>query len=242
MNIEYIKLSVGNYNVLIDSMHVGSIIGQSKEWQLIDIKGSLISEGRTRDQAVNKALADEWQYSLQELDKAIGEGETNKEKYCNYDEFEYNNYKKVFKNIEYDDMLRHLTHDEVNSLSNELKDGYIAHYKYMMQSDTTVHVSDFSIAMVVGGVVSSCAVYFDNPMDSCLDKSVAELYHIILDTEFKEHEHEHEHEQVPVQLQAADTGLAEDYQPVAQRQSKLDKLIGKISRAYRRMVNAIKLM
>ena len=230
MNIEYIKLSVGNYNVLIDSMHVGSIIGQSKEWQLIDIKGSLISEGRTRDQAVNKALADEWQYSLQD--------------YCNYDEFDYNNYKKVFKNIEYDDMLRHLTHDEVNSLSNELKDGYIAHYKYMMQSDTTVHVSDFSIAMVVGGVVSSCAVYFDNPMDSCLDKSVAELYHIILDTEFKEHEHEHEHEheQVPVQLQAADTGLAEDYQPVAQRQSKLDKLIGKISRAYRRMVNAIKLM
>lgn len=235
MNIEYIKLSVGNYNVYIDSIHAGSIHGRSKDWQLLDLEGFLISTGRTRDQAVKSALNDGWPYTLQAQANVVKEDE---DKRCNDDQSEYND----FNNI-----LQPLTNEEINALSNELKDEYTAHYRYMIHN-TTVHVAEYSIAMVVGGVVSSCAVYFDNPLDSCLDKTVSELYNIILDTEFKEHE--------PVSVQAdtgqadtgqadtgqADRGLAEDYQPVAQRQSKLDKLIGKISRAYRRMVNAIKLM
>lgn len=224
MNIEYIKLSVGNYNVYIDSMHVGSIHGRSKDWQLLNLSEVLISTGRTRDQAVKSALNDGWPYTLQAQANVVKEDE---DKRCNDDQSEYN---------DFDNILQPLTHDEVNSLSNELKDVYVAHYKYMMQSDTTVHVAEYSIAMVVGGVVSSCAVYFDNPLESCLDKTVSEIYNIILDTEFKEHK------SVQADTGQADTGLAEDYQPVAQRQSKLDKLIGKISRAYRRMVNAIKLM
>lgn len=67
MNITYkrINKSAGNYEVLLDEKNVGSVIGQTKKWELKNLFGTIISKGITRDLAVKNALESLWEYELE---------------------------------------------------------------------------------------------------------------------------------------------------------------------------------